>query len=1180
MTTSSPSKQTKIFVSYSHRDSKYLEHLKIHLTPYLQGGEIERWLWDDTRILTGSYWFEEIQRALQSADAAILLVSADFLASRFIRENELPPLLEAAQRRGTLIMPVILRSCAFQNDKKLSQFQAANDPSRPLLSLPNAQREKEWAQVARNIAKALRALQAKRLSSASSLASADATSIPPATPPSVPDPPAISSEEIIARYSEQLRNDPEITQLHILDMNHPLQVSDIYVKVRLSSQTRPRPEREKEQQQMHDPLTIMQQQEQWLERRAHTAIDPAVAIKQHQRCVIVGDPGAGKTTMLKRLTLLSINNELAGLPNLPVYIKLHEFAQSGNDDLLDFAATLWESAYTIPKTQAAQVLAERMETGNILFLLDALDETVIGDDMARAEESYKHVALAIMRLTQRYHRVPIVVTARKEGYRQRGPLTGFTRLEVLDFLPEQIDQFITRWFEHYGDERRRGIAAGLITALKNQPRMATLAANPLLLSLIVLVYEDNDQQLPENRSRLYQHCVDMLLHKWDASRFKQRARSFSSDDQKQLLPLIAWHFHNQGLRSFPERQLLSIIADFLLMRGKDTSQALAVLEAIRGDDGLLREQANGMYGFLHLTLQEFFASQCIDDLSSLLVHLGDPWWEEVILLYIGQARDATPLLEHLLTASGAGEIPEDIFASKLTLAGRCLAAHPVIRKVQLWQEIPDRLFERLLHTDYALVRQHVAKALAEIGRAHPERDINTHLLALLTGEENRLSVRISVANALCAYGSRELAANLLAFFVEKGTGLEEELRESVQDAIALLADRRLLSRLEELFLEAQSDPLILIGLADVIINVGDANTARLLFPLLSDPQRGIHVQLTLASVIGTLGDVQTVASLLRLLTDYNQIATAALYALSKRNYRDAIPDLLALIHQQINHGTLLVILFILSKIGDEGIADQLASLATNPALDIQIRSSAATAFVTCGLRTRQSTILHMLADTTLDENLRSSIAGGLVEAVDQGDHALREDLHTIYVQERNERVRYDLTIASGFLGDPATLPRLRVLFGREDFPDSLHQRVAECLVEYIPSSILMEMLTNSQITLDARTALAEAIGSAGTSSLVPELLTVLENRVVIEEVRASVAEAIEQLGSTRETVERLLRLWLSLQLRDPSLSTLIDAIYQAMWAVSRRAGVIVFQDGFEYKVVERKSLANSNETEA
>jgi hypothetical protein len=74
------------------------------------------------------------------------------------------------------------------------------------------------------------------------------------------------------------------------------------------------------------------------------------------------------------------------------------------------------------------------------------------------------------------------------------------------------------------------------------------------------------------------------------------------------------------------------------------------------------------------------------------------------------------LLEHLLVAEGPGEVPEDIFASKLTLAGHCLATHPTIQNISLWETIPDLLFKQLLQTDYALTRQHAAETLAEIGQ--------------------------------------------------------------------------------------------------------------------------------------------------------------------------------------------------------------------------------------------------------------------------------------------------------------------------------------------------------------------------------------------------------------------------------------------------------------------------------
>ena len=104
-------KSTPVFVSYSHRDKKWLQRLQVHLKPLVRAGDID--LWDDTRIRPGADWKAQIDRALASARVAVLLVSADFLASDFIQDQELPVLLEAAERRGTRILPVILSHSLF-----------------------------------------------------------------------------------------------------------------------------------------------------------------------------------------------------------------------------------------------------------------------------------------------------------------------------------------------------------------------------------------------------------------------------------------------------------------------------------------------------------------------------------------------------------------------------------------------------------------------------------------------------------------------------------------------------------------------------------------------------------------------------------------------------------------------------------------------------------------------------------------------------------------------------------------------------------------------------------------------------------------------------------------------------------------------------------------------------------
>jgi transcriptional regulator with XRE-family HTH domain len=138
-----------VFVSYSHRDSAYLERLMVHLKPLQKQGVIDPWV--DTRLQAGDKWKKEIEKALQRARVAVLLVSADFLASDFIVENELPPLLQAAEAKGTLIIPVILKPCRFTRDKNLQEFQAINSPDEPLSLADENERELVYDTIAQRI---------------------------------------------------------------------------------------------------------------------------------------------------------------------------------------------------------------------------------------------------------------------------------------------------------------------------------------------------------------------------------------------------------------------------------------------------------------------------------------------------------------------------------------------------------------------------------------------------------------------------------------------------------------------------------------------------------------------------------------------------------------------------------------------------------------------------------------------------------------------------------------------------------------------------------------------------------------------------------------------------------------------------------------------------------------------
>lgn len=140
----------KVFISYSHVDRKYLDRLHTHLAALDRMDAVE--YWDDTKIAPGSGWRAEIAAAMQATKVAVLLVSADFMASEFIANHELPRLLTAAAKDGVKILPVSVSPC---HAGELGELQWINPPSRPLVKLDRGDREQVWFELVEAITSAL-----------------------------------------------------------------------------------------------------------------------------------------------------------------------------------------------------------------------------------------------------------------------------------------------------------------------------------------------------------------------------------------------------------------------------------------------------------------------------------------------------------------------------------------------------------------------------------------------------------------------------------------------------------------------------------------------------------------------------------------------------------------------------------------------------------------------------------------------------------------------------------------------------------------------------------------------------------------------------------------------------------------------------------------------------------------
>lgn len=487
------------------------------------------------------------------------------------------------------------------------------------------------------------------------------------------------------------------------------------------------------------------------ERRIESRPAEIADLLKERRAVVLGDPGAGKTTLLRYLAYMSAyaqttQTQVAVMQSspelqtcLPIYVRIGEYSQH----LQHHPATTIEE-YAPQGCQARQLplseelLRAALASNQAVFLLDGLDE-VIATDFRRA------VAEQLAAFARRHPQCRMFVTSRIVGYRETQLSNDFTQFTIRPFDDSEIQHFAQRWYAALGEPASN--AERLVEAITGNASVRRLAANPLLLTVIALIHW-RGTKLPQHRAKLYSQAAETLVDQWMSYRRVNPEGWDAQETLQTLLPAIAWHLHSTTSSGLIGEQELHILLVATLrqhnprLSEQDAHTCAAQFRRnVSEFSGIFLERGldqdgRGLYGFLHLTFEEYFAA----------VQLADQWqrggqrvlkpllhnsrWTEVLLLAVGHLGDFSPYLstQFVKDTLKAKSEYEKILHRDLLLAARCLA-----EDISVDEQVRQTIVKKLLKLYFdekspQALREDLRSLFASLGNAR----IGGELLGLLT----------------------------------------------------------------------------------------------------------------------------------------------------------------------------------------------------------------------------------------------------------------------------------------------------------------------------------------------------------------------------------------------------------------------------------------------------------------
>ncbi len=385
------------------------------------------------------------------------------------------------------------------------------------------------------------------------------------------------------------------------------------------------------------------------------------AFQRHRILLVIGDPGSGKTTLMKYYALRCLDKTQKryrqlgfSSPVFPIYFPLRELEFDAAGHPVSLPENLRKRAdrhlLNLSEEHFVQWLRER----DTLVLLDGLDEISSLKGRRRVCRWIKDLSIGLKRAC-------IVVTSRATGYRKLDGVElqwPHLRADIMDFSPSQQEEYLEHWFlaaftgrvqqvnqqnpgcrDGLTEEARRK-AQGIINFLKSKENQAVreLAAVPMLLEIMAVLWKDR-QLLPKTRAALYEAALNYLLEY--RSRVKDIDPLVSSDEARRVLAPAALWMQEELKSDEVDRTALERYLQPLLDTLDNEPGANTFCKFLRDRAGLIADYDREHYIFRHKSFREFLAglqlreiwheSGRLEDLARVFT---DPWWEETLRFFM------------------------------------------------------------------------------------------------------------------------------------------------------------------------------------------------------------------------------------------------------------------------------------------------------------------------------------------------------------------------------------------------------------------------------------------------------------------------------------------------------------------------------------------------------------------